>query len=127
VVVDLCAARPVDLAIVDGIDTMSGSEGPWGRGEMCHPGVLIAGTNCVNTDAVGTAVMGYDPMAPRGAKPFDDCDNFLELAERAGLGSRDLSQIEVAGTPIREARFDFAPLERGRREYRSWRRDSNDR
>jgi uncharacterized protein (DUF362 family) len=127
VVVDVCAARPVDLAIVDGIDTMSGSEGPWGLGEMCHPGVLIAGTNCVNTDAVGTAVMGYDPMAPRGTKPFEDCDNFLELAEGVGLGSRDLSRIEVAGTPIQEARFDFAPLKRGRREYRSRRRESNDR
>ncbi|MCG6923773.1 MAG: DUF362 domain-containing protein [Acidobacteria bacterium] len=123
VVVDLCAARPVDLAVVDGIDTMSGSEGPWGLGERCHPGVLLAGTNCVNTDAVGTAIMGYDPMASRGTKPFETCDSFLELAEEAGLGSRDLSRIEVAGTPIREARFDFAPLKRGRREYRSWRPD----
>jgi uncharacterized protein (DUF362 family) len=127
VVVDLCAARPVDLAIVDGIDTMSGSEGPWGLGEVCHPGVLIAGTNCVNTDAVGTAVMGYDPMAAARTKPFENCDNFLEVAADAGLGSRDLSRIDVAGTPIREARFDFAPLERGRRESRPWRRDSNDR
>jgi uncharacterized protein (DUF362 family) len=126
VVVDLCAARPLDLAIIDGIDTMSGSEGPWGLGEMCHPGVLVAGTNCVNTDAVGTAVMGYDPMAPRGAKPFETCDSFLEVAEQAGLGSRDLSRIEVAGTSVREARFDFAPLERGRREHGSWRRDSSD-
>jgi uncharacterized protein (DUF362 family) len=80
----------------------------------CHPGVLVAGTNCVNTDAVATAVMGYDPMAPAGSAPFDACDNFLELAERVGLGSRDLGRIEVAGTPIRDARFDFAPLARSR-------------
>jgi hypothetical protein len=58
--------------------------------------------------------MGFDPMAGAGTPPFDDCDNFLELAERAGLGSRDLGRIEVAGTPIREARFDFAPLLRSR-------------
>jgi uncharacterized protein (DUF362 family) len=114
VVVDVCAARPIDLGIVDGIDSMGGAEGPWGGGEPCHPGVLVAGTNCVNTDAVATAVMGFDPMARAGASPFHDCDNFLELAERIGLGSRDLGRIEVAGTPIREARFDFAPLLRSR-------------
>jgi uncharacterized protein (DUF362 family) len=114
VVVDICAARPIDLAIVDGIDSMGGAEGPWGGGAPCHPGVLIAGTNCVNTDAVATAVMGYDPMARGGNAPFLDCDNFLELAEEKGLGSRDLSRIEVAGTPIAKARFDFEPLFRTR-------------
>jgi uncharacterized protein (DUF362 family) len=114
VVVDICAARPIDLAILDGIDSMGGTEGPWSGGEHCHPGVLLAGTNCVNTDAVATAVMGYDPMARAGESPFTSCDNFLELAEAKGLGSRDLSRIEVAGTPVREARFDFAPLARSR-------------
>ncbi len=114
VVVDICAARPIDLGIVDGIESMGGAEGPWGGGEACHPGVLVAGTNCVNTDAVATAVMGFDPMAPAGASPFYDGDNFLELAERVGLGSRDLGRIEVAGTTIGEARFDFAPLLRSR-------------
>jgi uncharacterized protein (DUF362 family) len=114
VVVDICAARPIDLAIVDGIESMGGAEGPWGGGEGCHPGVLVAGTNCVNTDAVATAVMGFDPMAPAGAPPFYACDNFLELAEQVGLGSRDLGRIEVAGTPISKARFDFAPLLRSR-------------
>ena len=114
VVVDICAARPIDLAIIDGIDSMGGTEGPWSGGEGCHPGVLVAGTNCVNTDAVAAAVMGYDPMARAGESPFNGCDNFLELAEGVGLGTRDLRQIEVAGTPIREARFDFAPLIRSR-------------
>jgi len=114
VVVDLCAARPIDLAIIDGVESMGGAEGPWGGGEACHPGVLVAGTNCVNTDAVATAVMGYDPMARGGTPPFYTCDNYLELAERKGLGTRDLRQIEVAGTPIAEARFDFAPMIRSR-------------
>jgi uncharacterized protein (DUF362 family) len=114
VIVDLCAARPIDLAIVDGIDSMGGAEGPWAGGEPCHPGVLLAGTNCVNTDAVGTAVMGFDPMAAAGTPPFDSCDSFLELAERAGLGSRELGRIEVAGTPVAAARFDFAPMRRSR-------------
>ncbi len=114
VVVDICAARPVDLGILDGIDSMGGSEGPWGGGVRCHPGLLVAGTNCVNADAVATALMGYDPMAPSGSAPFLICDNFLELAERKGLGSRDLGRIEVAGTPIAKARFEFEPLLRSR-------------
>jgi uncharacterized protein (DUF362 family) len=114
VVVDVCAARPIDLAIIDGIESMGGSEGPWGGGEGCHPGVLVAGTNCVNTDAVAAAVMGYDPAARAGTKPFYGCDSFLELAEAVGLGTRDLGRIEVAGTPIPEARFDFAPMIRSR-------------
>ncbi len=114
VIVDICAARPIDLAIVDGIETMGGAEGPWGGGEACRPGVLVAGTNCVNTDAVATAVMGYDPMAKGGTPPFYTCDNFLELAERKGLGTRDPRQIEVAGVPIEKARYDFAPMIRSR-------------
>jgi uncharacterized protein (DUF362 family) len=114
VIVDICAARPIDLAIVDGIETMGGAEGPWGGGEACRPGVLVAGTNCVNTDAVATAVMGYDPMAKGGTPPFYTCDNFLELAEQAGLGTRDLARIEVAGVPIEKARYDFAPMIRSR-------------
>jgi hypothetical protein len=76
--------------------------------------VLVAGTNCVNTDAVATAVMGYDPLAVVGQPPFIGADNFLELAEQQGLGSRDLGRIEVAGTPIQKARFAFEPLLRSR-------------
>jgi uncharacterized protein (DUF362 family) len=114
VVVDLCAARPIDLAIVDGIETIGGSEGPWVGGEPCRPGLLLAGTNAVNTDAVGSAVMGYDPMARGGSPPFYTCDNYLELGERAGLGTRDLGRIEVAGLSVAEARFDFAPMLRSR-------------
>jgi uncharacterized protein (DUF362 family) len=114
VVVDICGARPIDLAIIDGISSMGGSEGPWAGGEGCEPRVLVAGTNCVNTDAVAAAVMGYDPMATQGTLPFDLCDNHLELAERVGLGSRDPSRIEVAGLTIDEARFDFGPMVRSR-------------
>ena len=65
VVVDICGARPIDLAIIDGIATMGASEGPWAGGEACEPGVLVAGTNCVNTDAVAAAVMGF-PLMVRG-------------------------------------------------------------
>jgi uncharacterized protein (DUF362 family) len=111
ITVDVCAARPIHLAIIDGIMAMSGGEGPWCGEEhlkATSPGVLIAGLNPVSTDAVGTAVMGYaNPRAARGVKPFQDCDNHLLLAEQAGLGTADLAQIDLRGLPIEKARYPY--------------------
>ncbi len=76
--------------------------------KVTTPGVLIAGLNPVSTDAVATAVMGYqNPRASRGTKPFAFCDNHLLLGEQAGLGTANLKQIEVRGTPIEKARYRY--------------------
>lgn len=127
---DLVAARPIHLAIIDGIGTMAGGEGPWVKVPRANrttrlrravglptpmehpvhplrPGLLIAGTNCVNTDAVATALMGFDPMADRGTAPFETCDSTLKLGERLGIGTRDLNRIEVIGLPIEKGRIYF--------------------
>ncbi len=102
--------RPIDLAIVDGVETVRGGEGPWLDGlEKMTPGVIIAGRNAVNVDAVGMAVMSYDPYAERGQGPFVRDDNSLRIAEEAGLDTRDLKRIEVVGLPLKEARIDFGP------------------
>jgi uncharacterized protein (DUF362 family) len=111
---DLVAARPIHLAVIDGIYTMTGGELPnqdrnWIH-KPVHPGLLIAGMNCVSTDAVAMATMGFDPMADRGSAPFETCDSTLRLAEHLGVGTRDLSRIEVTGTPIAKARFRFPTL-----------------
>jgi uncharacterized protein (DUF362 family) len=111
---DLVASRPIHLAVIDGIYTMTGGELPnqernWIH-KAVHPGLLIAGMNCVSTDAVATAVMGLDPMADRGAPPFEKCDSTLRLAEHLGVGTRDLSRIDVVGTPIAKARYRFPTL-----------------
>ena len=130
IVTDLVAARPIDLAILDGIQSCVGGEGPWVRGSKAlppgQPGLLVVGLNPVCTDAVGAAVMGYNPRAAAGTLPFkvwkdplkgdyqkehgdlpQYTDNTLLLAEAAGLGSADLSQIDVRGVPIKDAIFDF--------------------
>ena len=108
IVADLAAAVPVSLAILDGIETIAGAELPRpGTTEAVSPGVLVAGTNVVNTDAVAMAVMGFDPMADRGKAPFETCDNTLRLAEELGVGTRDLGQIEVAGESIGDVVFKF--------------------
>ncbi|HEV2352132.1 MAG TPA: DUF362 domain-containing protein [Terriglobia bacterium] len=108
VTADLAAARPIHLAIVDGIGTVAGGEGPWVKGlRPVEARLLIAGTNGVTTDAVCTALMGFDPMAHRGTAPFEGCESTLMLAEQLGLGTRDLKRIEVRGVPIAKARVDF--------------------
>ncbi len=116
-VVDLVAARPVDLAIVEGIKTMTGGEGPWVEGDLkpVSPCVILAGLIPVTTDGVAMAVMGFDAMADRGTPPFERCDSTLKLAEEAGIGTRDLQRIEVAGASIAEVMFDFAAMRRQRR------------
>ena len=83
--------------------------------EKMTPGVIIAGRNAVNVDAVGMAVMGYDPYAERGTSPFIRGDNSLRLAEEAGLGTRDLKRIEVVGLSIKDAHINSAPARLVRR------------
>ncbi len=109
IVADINAARPVHLAIIDGITSMSGGEGPWAPNPApISPGIMIAGLNAVSTDAVGVVVMGYNnPRASRGTPPFVSCDNHLLLAEQNGIGIADLSQIEVRGLSIQEAQYPY--------------------
>lgn len=120
IAVDLLAARPVDVAIIDGIESSIGGEGPWVRGfQYARPQVLIVGRNAVCTDAVASAVMGYDPRAKPGEAPFrrltpvekpgapEWAENPMLLAEAVGIGSAELSRIDVRGLAINSALFDF--------------------
>ena len=108
IVADLVKSRPIDLQIIDGIESIAGGEGPWIRGvHRVQPGVLLAGLNPVSTDAVAAAVMGYDPRAARGTAPFRTCENTLLLAERHGVGSADLRRIDVRGVPIAGAMYRY--------------------
>ncbi len=110
VTADQIGIRPIDLAIVDGVDTVRGGEGPWLRGlERMTPGLILAGRNPVCTDAVAMAVMSYSPQADRGTSPFIRGDNTLKLAEAAGIGTTDLNRIEVAGVSLKDARIPFGP------------------
>ena len=115
-VVDLVSARPIHLAVVECVKTMTGGEGPWISGcAPASPGFIAVGMNPVTTDAVCMAAMGFDPKADRGTPPFEVCDSTLGLAVAVGLGTRDLKDIEVLGTPITQALFDFAAIRRQRR------------
>ena len=109
IVAEINAARPVHLAIIDGIKTATGAETNYGGPPQAaiNPGVIIAGTNTVATDAVAMAVMGFDPLAMRGTSPFARCDSTLAFGEQLGVGIRDLKQNEVVGVPISEVVFSY--------------------
>jgi uncharacterized protein (DUF362 family) len=105
--VDAVGIRPIDLAIIDGIETVSGGEGPWHKLVAQKPDLLLAGRNAVCTDAIATVVMGYDPMAKSATGPFPG-DNHLALAAALGLGTNDPKMIEVCGLSTKEALHPFA-------------------
>ena len=108
IIADLSAAITPGLEIIEGIESIAGAELPRpGTTVAISPGILVAGTNPVNTDAVAMALMGFDPMAERGAAPFETCDNTLGLAEALGVGTRDLGRIEVVGAAIKDVAFKF--------------------
>jgi hypothetical protein len=111
IVAELCLARPVHLAIIDGVKTATGGETAGGGIKAAvNPGVIIAGTNPVATDAVAMSVMGFDPMADRGKPPFAKSDSTLRFGEDLGIGLRDLSKNEVAGARISEVVFDYTAV-----------------
>ena len=107
-IVDENLARPVHLAIVDGITTIRGGEGYWNAGiAPIDPGVIVAGFSALPTDAVATAVMGFDARAPHFTAPFETRENHFLIAEQAGLGTADATRIDVRGLSIAEVRTPF--------------------
>jgi uncharacterized protein (DUF362 family) len=110
-VVDLAAAFPVDLTVIDGISTIQTAEGWWlgSMVTMTRPGLLIAGRNPVCTDAVAAAVMGFNPDAADRTFPFINGANYLALARQKGLGENRLEQLEIGGVGLNAARFEFHP------------------
>lgn len=108
VITDLNRARPIHLALIDGIKTAAGGEGPWIPGfASVQPQVLIAGKDPVATDAVATATMGFDPTVDYPDAPFLRADNHLNLGYSLGLGTNRLAEIDVVGASINDVRYEF--------------------
>ncbi len=85
------------ISVVDAFDAMH-REGPR-HGTPIRIGTVIAGTDPVAVDAIATAVMGLDPKAV----------GYLQLAERAGLGTADLDRITILGDRLDEVRVGCVP------------------
>ncbi|MCW5977666.1 MAG: DUF362 domain-containing protein [Bryobacteraceae bacterium] len=132
---DICGARPIDLAVLDGIEALMGGESPGIPGtKLGKPQLLIVGQNCVCTDAVAMAAMGYNPRASRNEKPFilvkaghfhpqeqvipesgthAYSDNTVMTGEEAGIGTADLSKIDIRGTPLKNAVYSYEEHRKG--------------
>jgi len=109
VTADTVGARPIDLAVIDAVETNRGGEGPWIPGvEPIQPKLILVGRNPVTTDAVCAAVMSYDPQAEHFAFPFQG-ENHLQHLAAAGVGTNDLRRIEVRGLSVKEALCPFNP------------------
>jgi uncharacterized protein (DUF362 family) len=109
VTADTVGARPIDLAVIDAVESNRGGEGPWIPGvEPIQPKLVLVGRNPVTTDAVCAAVMGYDPQAEHFAFPFQG-ENHLRLLAVAGVGTNDPNRIEVRGVPLKEALCPYNP------------------
>ena len=66
-VADPAGVRPIDPAIVDGVESICGGEGVWNPNvQIIKPAAPIAGRNPVCVDAVGMAGMDYDPKPIAG-------------------------------------------------------------
>jgi uncharacterized protein (DUF362 family) len=134
-ITDICGARPIDLAIIDGIEALLGGEHSGVPGSRPgKPGLLLVGRNCVCTDTVAMAAMGYNPRAGRHEAPFrldkashphpveqmtppgeshPYAENTVLMGEAAGMGSADLSQIDVRGVAIKDAVYDYDAHRKG--------------
>lgn len=93
-IVDLASVLKPSLTVIDGIIAGEGHELSGSPVEM---NLVIAGTDPVAVDAVGAAVMGISPTEVK----------HLVLAEKKGLGTCRLENIEVIGEPIERVRRKF--------------------
>lgn len=93
-IADLASVLTPSLAVIDGIIAGEGHET---SGDPVPMNLVIAGTDPVAVDAVGTTVMG---IAPEGVK-------HLLLAERKELGTCKLANITILGEPIETVKRKF--------------------
>jgi uncharacterized protein (DUF362 family) len=101
---DLNLARPVHLAVIDGVMNARGGEGYWNPTfQTWEDHVLLAGKDPVATDSIAAHLMGIDPEAAQIKLPDPPgqdrgyCDNYLEFLHQKGIGTNQMSEIELVG------------------------------
>lgn len=102
---DLNLARPVHLAVIDGVMNAHGAEGNWNPSTWVETAdnILFAGKDPVATDSVAAHFLGLDPEAAQLKLPDPPnqdrgyCDNHLFMLHQKGMGTNLLSEIEIVG------------------------------
>ena len=99
---DLNMARPIHLAVIDGIKNAEGGEGPWNATfQPAEYHLLLAGKDPVATDSIAVQQMDSDPEAQKlQTRSGDIVDNYLYLAHQKGMGTNILSEIELVGDGV---------------------------
>jgi uncharacterized protein (DUF362 family) len=82
------------LTVVDGVYAM---EGATHYGTVCKPGIVVASPDPVAVEAVCHAVVGYHPLESPA----------VQLAMKDGLGTGDLTEIEILGERLKDVHFPF--------------------
>ncbi|MBN1294713.1 MAG: DUF362 domain-containing protein [Candidatus Latescibacteria bacterium] len=81
--IDSAKAITPDINIVEGIIGRDGSGFHTGRDELCN--IVIVGIGTTEVDAVGTYIMGHDPLEIP----------YLRIAKERGLGENNLDKIDI--------------------------------
>jgi uncharacterized protein (DUF362 family) len=98
---DLFSLRPPDYAILGGEQGLEG-DGPYGPDAgSVHHNLILAGASAVAVDAVGAAIMGFDPARIK----------HLEFAVQRGFGTVDTGSVWTRGNEIDEAKRPFRPAD----------------
>lgn len=93
--IDLFSYHPADYSVIEGFWSTEGNGPQWG--DNIRHNVVVATSDPVAADAIGSTVMGFNPM---------DLD-YLYYAAQKGFGTFDLSEIEIVGNPIEKVKQKF--------------------
>ncbi|MEM4920800.1 MAG: DUF362 domain-containing protein [Candidatus Nezhaarchaeales archaeon] len=93
-IADLASVLKPALTVIDGI--IAGELHEMSRCPI-EMNVIVASTDPVAADAVGSMIMGIDPKEVK----------HLVLAERKGLGTLRLEEIEIVGEPVEKVARKF--------------------
>jgi uncharacterized protein (DUF362 family) len=95
-IVDILQLLKPDLSVIDGI---VGGERHELRSNPVEMNLIIAGKDCVATDAVGSAVMGFSE---------NEMPRHIKVSQEMGLGTCDLKRIKLLGdVSVEDVRKDF--------------------
>lgn len=105
VIADLASLSGVDFTVVDAIVGMERAKSDEVGGLAVRMNTIVASSDVVAVDAVCARLMGFNP---------DDVE-YITLADRKGLGTGDLGEIEIRGQRIEDVarRFEKCPADWG--------------
>jgi uncharacterized protein (DUF362 family) len=119
---DLAKLYDPALAIIDGMVCQAGEEWGKGAGLLRFGNCLIAGDNCIATDAAGAQLMGHPAAEDWLNEPYHRDRNHLRVASEGGYGQADLDKIDWQSEVEAPVAQFFSKITDPRETVVSWRR-----